>query len=383
MASAEDDSSDTASVKSDLNPEKDARRFKCCARKVCRAYFCINCDEIYHGSCAKRKNIKFLSRSRVLCCDLPPKSLTTNSRVEKEESIRIKCENDKLKNEIVLLNKLISEMSDKNSILKENNLLLAQKIQNLEKDKKGKQDDGSHKKAKIDTKLPSYSQAAKSGIDSSNAPITSTVGQSSQAHAEKRSDQRQLNLNSHSRNLTNSNPQQVIIPAEFVKNAINNAVAKTNVDSEGFSTVSYRRGTSRNRTLRGSSLVNFDQDFIPAKEARMWFYVGKAAQSVNNEIIGDYISKKLSAPKESIVIEQLKTVGKTNSFKVGVELKYYETMNSSTFWPAGIHFRRFNFARRSIQQKENGTTFSTEEENFQLEDNNVAMESENLGVIIH
>lgn len=99
----------------------------------------------------------------------------------------------------------------------------------------------------------------------------------------------------------------------------------------------------------------------------MWIYVGKAAQDVNIGIVQKYICHRLPDVKDDdLVVEQLKTLGKTNSFKIGIDSGHFDSLNKCDFWPNGIVFRRFNFKRHSLlgSQGVNLDKPSTLPENF-------------------
>ena len=64
-------------------------------------------------------------------------------------------------------------------------------------------------------------------------------------------------------------------------------------------------------------------------------------------------------------MEQLNAVGKTNSFKVGIEQRYFATINSPDFWPSHIIFRRFRFNRnfyRSTNSQQSSNTFNSRDD---------------------
>uniref|UniRef100_A0A6P7HB54 Uncharacterized protein LOC114348557 n=1 Tax=Diabrotica virgifera virgifera TaxID=50390 RepID=A0A6P7HB54_DIAVI len=75
-----------------------------------------------------------------------------------------------------------------------------------------------------------------------------------------------------------------------------------------------------------------DANFVAANPSKMWLYIGKAAETVTNDIIKNYIQRKLANLKvEDVMVEQLKTVGNTSSFKVGLPIEFYDEVNTSDF----------------------------------------------------
>lgn len=379
MASDADEHSDAGSMKSvsSVSNGLSERNFKCCVKKSCKAiYFCVNCEEIYHGSCAKRKNYKFISKSRIICCATAPATddniPDANLNLNKEEFIRMKCKNDELSGQIVLLQKLIDEMSDKNAILKENNRLLIQRVSSLEsttatnfthsKDNPKEKHDSSAKD-KQQQNSGSYSAILQNNRSDLCIAKSDNTGQ-----AEMEIDgvgptpacPKSVNIanvnNERSLGLQNQ-PIQMGVSAEMVKSAVNNALALNRKgEDDGFTQVSYKRRMNRNQIQRGSN-VDANNGFIASNSSKMWLYIGKAAQSVNTKTIEDYVTRRLSISGEDLIIEQLKTIGRTNSFKLGITPQEYERINSSQFWPHGIIFRRFNFKRHRDDSKGNGATF--------------------------
>lgn len=97
--------------------------FKCCSKK-CSVMVCINCYSVFHKSCSDRavKKLQKLDDYKVICCE-GVKPLINTDQISK-----LQMENN-------LLKKLLLEMEDKNTILKENNGLLLDKIKYLQ-DKK-------------------------------------------------------------------------------------------------------------------------------------------------------------------------------------------------------------------------------------------------------
>ena len=94
------------------NGENNEFKFKCCAKK-CTVMIRLNCHSVFHNSCSERSANKFkiIGNGKVMCCEI-------NNEVNKTS---IKSELQKAKLEIEYLKKLVEEMTNKNTILKENN----------------------------------------------------------------------------------------------------------------------------------------------------------------------------------------------------------------------------------------------------------------------
>lgn len=100
--------------------------YRCCRTKPCSTVICINCGLPYHKSCSDRYKIKAVDECRVICCD--------NNR-SKEDDHSIKNEDTilSIKRENQLLQSLYWQSEDKNNVLKDNNALLLDKIDYLNK----------------------------------------------------------------------------------------------------------------------------------------------------------------------------------------------------------------------------------------------------------
>ncbi|CAG9817752.1 unnamed protein product [Phaedon cochleariae] len=143
----------------------------------------------------------------------------------------------------------------------------------------------------------------------------------------------------------NMNPQAQITASQ-VSDAINEAmVTVINHSEEPFRVVT-RRSNNR-RVQRGTAVLPEEEPF-QAAPSKMWLYIGRVKKEVKADVIKNFIKTKATISKDNeLEIEQLHTTGSYSSFKVGVDHQYYEQLNSTSFWPYGTVFRRFNFRKKS------------------------------------
>ncbi|CAH0552499.1 unnamed protein product [Brassicogethes aeneus] len=81
-----------------------------------------------------------------------------------------------------------------------------------------------------------------------------------------------------------------------------------------------------------------------ACRSKMWLYIGRVSEGVEETDIINYIKKRCSSAAETdIAVSKLPTLGKAKAFKVGIGYKYHEELNQASFWPSNITIRRFNF----------------------------------------
>lgn len=90
-----------------------------------------------------------------------------------------------------------------------------------------------------------------------------------------------------------------------------------------------------------------------ARPSKMWLYVGKADESVEETHVTDYIKKKCSITEDDhVIVKKLPLLGRSRAFQVGIEPTFYDMLNNADFWPSGVIIRRFNFrfGRNSSQE---------------------------------
>lgn len=93
--------------------------FWCCQTKQTCAVLCTTCGKVYHKSCATRdwaEKLKIIDETRVVCRDHVEDDITSNQQQV-----------------IMVLEDLVNELKSKNQVLMENNSLLREKVEDLEK----------------------------------------------------------------------------------------------------------------------------------------------------------------------------------------------------------------------------------------------------------
>lgn len=92
----------------------------------------------------------------------------------------------------------------------------------------------------------------------------------------------------------------------------------------GFKTVRY--GKRRQETIVGTWTVDQTSEFIAA-EKNVWVYVGGVNANVTKDIIINYVKQKTNL--DHIECDELNTIGKSKSFKVGLVSKFQEQVYDS------------------------------------------------------
>ncbi|CAH0547287.1 unnamed protein product [Brassicogethes aeneus] len=153
------------------------------------------------------------------------------------------------------------------------------------------------------------------------------------------------------------------ITATQLKNEIEKVISNINkesaenIENDGFKKVTYKKKTKPN-TTKGTAEQEETENF-KACPSKMWLYIGRVSEGVEEVDVINYIKKKCNTAVETdIVVSQLSTIGKAKSFKVGISNKYHENLNQASFWPANIIIRRFNFWAHKKNSEEETANFS-------------------------
>lgn len=118
-----------------------------------------------------------------------------------------------------------------------------------------------------------------------------------------------------------------------------------------FKTVRYKNRRKKVRNV-GTHTAEDENSFKSTKpikkDKRLWLFISKAQESVEEKHIQEYIANKSKYEKEDISVSALNTKpmeDNSKCFMVGVPLDMKETVYSNEFWPVGIRFERFSFYR--------------------------------------
>lgn len=323
---------------------------KYCSKKVDnsspKCVSCENCENVFHLSCSQRNRgnkIVDLSRNLILCyqCNEEEVYLSDDSRISSEK--------DALRREIQLLRSLLIEKDARIQELIKINGLLEDKIaytqnlkiadQVLEKSSTDKNSnlqknivDNKGKHASYATKTK-VSESTKSNQISGNSSSTKNSADNLEVMVNK-----QRQIMSHVIELESDLPNR-------------------NDDKE-FKTV-VRRKTRKN-IAKGVAETR-PEDSFRGKPSKMWLFVGRAVESVQEIDVATYIKKKCSFDNDELLsVKKLSVLGNTNSFQVGIDPKYYDLLVKSEFWPSGIIVRRFRFRSGNQPQRAAPGNFQAE-----------------------
>lgn len=89
--------------------------YKCCKKVQCKTVICINCGQPYHTSCAERYKLEAVDSTRVKCCN--KRNITSKGN-----------EPNNLERENKILQELVNEMREKNTLLQEKVVKLEEEL---------------------------------------------------------------------------------------------------------------------------------------------------------------------------------------------------------------------------------------------------------------
>ena len=116
-----------------------------------------------------------------------------------------------------------------------------------------------------------------------------------------------------------------------------------------FKLLGIKKPNRKQKVMRRTAIMPEGERFISVPR-KMWLYIGRVNKAVTTNIARAFIKTKADINNdEYLVVEQLKTIGELNAFKIGVNVQFYEKLNSSEFRPDGTIVRRFNFRRKSVK----------------------------------
>lgn len=129
------------------------------------------------------------------------------------------------------------------------------------------------------------------------------------------------------------------------------------LDVDGFIKVQ-RRPRHRRRANVGTAESNSGPESVgTGLEARgrnvsgnkkIWIFISRVKDHVNERIVQDYISRKSSLASETVTVKCVETKTKfadNKCFLIGVDPAIKEDIYKNEFWPKGIKFDRFDFRR--------------------------------------
>lgn len=326
---------------------------KYCSKNVANSVNCTVCDSAFHPSCAGRmKGSKSVSESEFVCC------VVNNSKIpdkgsNKEVLTVLSKQDESLRRENLLLKQLLASKDEVVDALREEIHLLKDKIALLGEIKvlkKGKNEINRNNSKDNETNSDQKNVSDKKVNKVISDKITAdSVKQSLQTVNKQLLENKQREIMQDLIDAPNSN--RLITLGEISEKP-------STIDEDGFTVVQNRRRKNYNREnvfyknnkakfniTVGTGTVNLDSTF-KSQPKKMWIFVGKVGEGVKKETVEEYIRSKCSIKNlNELIVNELTTRGKSTSFQVGIDDKYYEDLKASDFWPSGIIIRRYNFWR--------------------------------------
>lgn len=336
---------------------------KYCGKNVANSVHCTICDSAFHPSCAGRvKGVKAVNELEFVCCEANNTVKIPDKGSNKEVLTATSRQDESLRRENMLLRQLLASKDEVVDALREDIQLLKDKIALLNEIKvlkNGKSEtnrsNSKDKEAKVEQKTVSDKKVNKIVSDKITAD---SVKQSLQIVNKQMLENKQREVMQNFIDVPNFNLNNRFGDA-------NNRKPST-VDEDGYTVVQNRRkrGFDReNGNHKGSRArynitvgtgTNLNSTF-KSQPRKMWIFVGRVEEGVSKEAVEGYIRDKCSIKNlDELVVNGLTTKGKSLSFQVGIDVKYYEHLKASDFWPSGIIIRRYNFWKdRREQSSEN------------------------------
>lgn len=318
---------------SDTTSDTSKLLFKCCAKK-CSVVVCINCYSVFHKSCSERilnnKKLQKIDDNKVICCEgVNPLSYNSNDQ------------NVKFQMEINLLKKLLLEMEDKNTILKENNGLLLDKIKYLQEKKTAVKTDGRNINSQPVVQKTSADQPGHSSVSYSTALKTQmsesvhntqtnkyTVAQTNTVEPPK--------LSNHETNVTITSQDQT-----------------QSTDENGFQT--QRRKKSLKKRFGTGTVTNEQENGFVGEERRVWLYINRVKRHVTSEMILKFIKEKQDFGDENVQVKEIPNhPNSLKRFVVTAPLTRKDELYEPEFWPARVGIKRFDFGKHREFLKQGG-----------------------------
>lgn len=304
---------------------------KCCGKN--NSYVsCIQCNTVYHKSCADRsiETGKFakVGKNKVVCCE---------SACSCQHNLKIK----ELSNEISSLKTIIATLVDK---FDKWGAGIESRSQELLNESNQNQSCGDARKPRKSQSRPSFARAV---CESAGKPSDTNL-----IEAQKNLMTDIINLNRDSVKINTKkersrNANEMVTPREDPF-----ALAKNK-----------KRKKSGQAKFSGSAAVSSgdtSQEFLgrDIHNKKIWLFITKIRDHVTEEIVEKYIANKTGKTSDTIEVKLLQTKNdkpNNKSFIVGVSLDLKEDIYKEKFWPVGVTYSRFNFARGKhlLNKKEN------------------------------
>lgn len=328
---------------------------------------CVRCEMVMHPGCVEYyTDIEKLSDSEIICCKQKPISKPSSSESTVNESennlesderetnlddssttvVDVKAsnhheeirevlkENFYLKNENLLLKKLISEMDDKNT-------LLLYKISVLEKD--------------------GNNAACRNAPNPTEHRVDALRNNENHNHAEPpmytRRRPENIDIDSRDHSQTGTCTDKLVVDSLMPPDG---TTAKSDTTTRNNDVENKHKQISLNQVkaavksaeqllseqkLKKIIGSNKDNSDLAAK-AMNWIFVSNYASTYKEADLIAYLENKF--PGRRFVVNAVKNWGTYNSFKVAVEADLIQNIYSANLWPQGIVVTEYKFKNRSL-----------------------------------
>lgn len=317
-----------------------------CGRKVVDAMKCVKCQEIFHPSCWNTSKLKKSATcEHVEVLSPEEKSISTVPET-------IDHEKEYLKMQVKLLNQLLDEVRSKNEILLCNNQLLIEKIKDLQNKKPSIKNGKQHSSLSVNIlpsptgnilpTTPSVTIESATNRNETSTVVSPRLGSSNPI--DMRGKEQPLLSN------VNNDRQEINIANTTKENSWTTVVRKRSSDKKMVKTGNNIPVTTSNNSQPKKSRVGTLCTGISSTDAkikgairRKWLYVGKVAGKDVAEADIKHFLSNLNG-HELVEVKKLPTRGTNSAFSIGIPSdELFQTLNNSSFWPAGVVLRDFNF----------------------------------------
>lgn len=247
-------------------------------------------------------------------------------------------ETEYLNLQIKYLQELLTESSDKNNILKQNNNLLLEKIQAIENKQEIPTKNQVNNKKDIPQSNTPEIPSNIYGVDSfTYAKVTSAMGQKMAGHGNY---QTQKSQNDNQSNL-NPNSKQTNTPQETVLKHNN-----SEKDEEDAFTEIKRKKRRRARVPEKNIGTGQHNPNFSGQERKVWIYIYRVKRNTTPHMIEEYLSTKEELKDTEITVKEIPSdENRLKRFVLSAPLEMKEVLYKSDTWPSGVGIKRFDFSR--------------------------------------
>lgn len=298
---------------------------------------CVNCENIFHNSCAKNKKCTFLNENSVICCENVDTPSNFPSSPEMDVS---KLREKNFIHEISYLKLIIEQKDELIKELKEKNNLLYEKIEmkeaiiNLTSTNKKLEENANNIKKPI-------TQSTKN-IAKQNIPAIS-IDTDNEGIRNKSNDKYSGNEIKANKTKSNNNTTET-------SKIINQNAASNNAHTENWEIVKDRKKINKpiQRIMgKSSNKESFKIEGLPKKS---WWYISRVKGNVEEEHIIAHISG-IIGKNDNITCQKIPIKGNNSSFKVGFNIEHKTIITDPEMWPEGILLSPYIFRKRASEDE--------------------------------